>query len=73
MEPGITQGPQSTKVSASKQQTDCRQQQAESLHCIQENYETKNVCQPFFDAYKQCRKEENDRRLEANSKKYWFD
>jgi hypothetical protein len=67
-----TQGGKSTKVSASKQQTDCRQQQSESLSCIQENYDTKNVCQPFFDAYKLCRKEEHARILEENSKKYFF-
>jgi hypothetical protein len=67
-----TERGQTTKVSASKQQTDCRPQQSESLACIQENYETKHVCQPFFDAYKLCRKEEHARILEENSKKSFF-
>jgi hypothetical protein len=67
-----TAGGKSTKVSASKLITDCKQQQSESLNCIQENYDQKNVCQPFFDRYKACRKEEHDRILEENSKKHFF-
>jgi hypothetical protein len=72
MAEGIASGGKSNNVSASKLQTDCRQQQAASLNCIQDNYDKKTVCQPFFDDYKKCRKEENDRRLEENSKKYFF-
>jgi len=62
----------STKTSSTKLNTDCRQQHAASLHCIQEHYEDKNACLPFFEAYKQCRAEENKRRLEANAKRYFW-
>merc|ERR1712071_701983 len=50
----------------SKMFTDCQIQQRESLKCIEENYTNKGVCQPFFDAYKQCRHEEHKKRLEEN-------
>jgi len=58
-------------VHSSKLQTECRKEHANSLQCIQENYENKNVaCQPFFEAYKECRKKEHAAKLEANKKKY---
>lgn len=49
--------------------TDCRPQHAASLSCIEDNYTNKEVCQTFFDAYKTCRREERQRRLEENAKK----
>lgn len=52
----------------SKFTTDCKQQHSNSLACIEDNYENKNVCQPFFDAYKKCRYEEHQRKLEMNAK-----
>jgi CHCH domain len=55
---------------SSKFQTDCSKEHAASLSCIVDNLADKKVCQPFFEAYKACRKEENKRRLEANAKKY---
>jgi hypothetical protein len=48
-------------------QTDCSKQHGESLQCIERNYQNRSACEPFFQAYKACRKEENDRRLEANA------
>ena len=63
------------KTGASKHVTDCRQQQRESLRCIEENYINKDkVCVPFFEAYKKCRREEHERKLEKNrkdSEKFW--
>ena len=57
----------------SKFLTNCKEQHAASLQCIQDNYDDRSVCQPFFDAYKKCRKEERERHLEENAKhvKWW--
>mmetsp|Transcript_26539 Transcript_26539/g.40172 ORF Transcript_26539/g.40172 Transcript_26539/m.40172 type:complete len:118 (-) Transcript_26539:1111-1464(-) len=53
--------------------TDCSVQHRASLACIEDNYTTKETkCQQFFQAYKQCRREERERRLEANSKRSFF-
>mmetsp|Transcript_20020 Transcript_20020/g.29681 ORF Transcript_20020/g.29681 Transcript_20020/m.29681 type:complete len:127 (+) Transcript_20020:112-492(+) len=53
--------------------TDCTAQHRASLACIEDNYTTKDaVCHTFFQAYKQCRREERERRLEANSKRSFF-
>lgn len=55
--------------SASKLVTDCRVQQRASLQCIEENYENKDqACAPFFDAYKQCRRDEHERKLVENAR-----
>jgi hypothetical protein len=51
--------------------TDCAQEHAASLQCISDNYDNRNACQQFFDAYKQCRREEKQRYLEKNQKG-WF-
>ncbi|KAL7542734.1 hypothetical protein ACHAXR_012058 [Thalassiosira sp. AJA248-18] len=54
---------------ASKLVTDCRTQQRASLACIEENYQNKNqACAAYFEAYKKCRKEEHERKLEANAR-----
>lgn len=47
--------------------TNCASEHKESLQCIERNYNNRSVCQPFFDAYKECRAEENEKRREANS------
>lgn len=55
--------------------TDCTVQHRASLACIEDNYlDRKEVCQPFFDSYRACRREERERRLEANAqgaKSFW--
>ena len=52
----------------SKFVTDCKKEHKASLDCIMDNYEDRAVCQPFFDTYKACRKEEQKRRLEMNAR-----
>ena len=52
----------------SKFLTDCKKEHKASLDCIMDNYEDRGVCQPFFDFYKECRKEEQKRRLERNAR-----
>ena len=49
--------------------TDCRVKQRASLACIEENYQNKNeACAEYFAAYKVCRKEEHEQKLEANAR-----
>jgi hypothetical protein len=55
-----------------KFETSCSAEHANSLQCIERNYENRPACEPFFSAYKACRKEENDKRKEANANKPWF-
>ena len=52
--------------------TDCKKQHRESLECIERNYTNRAACDPFFAAYKACRREENERRLDANAGRSWF-
>jgi len=56
----------------SKLATDCRLEYGRSLECIQENYDNKGACQPFYDNYKACRSDERARRLAENAKKSFF-
>mmetsp|Transcript_9597 Transcript_9597/g.14239 ORF Transcript_9597/g.14239 Transcript_9597/m.14239 type:complete len:134 (-) Transcript_9597:64-465(-) len=57
------------KSGASKLKTDCRVQQRASLKCIEENYENKDqACAQYFEAYKQCRRDEHQKKLDANAK-----
>mmetsp|Transcript_26786 Transcript_26786/g.57558 ORF Transcript_26786/g.57558 Transcript_26786/m.57558 type:complete len:151 (-) Transcript_26786:1317-1769(-) len=57
------------KIGASKLVTDCGIQQRASLACIEENYQNKDVaCMAYFEEYKKCRREEHERKLEANAK-----
>ena len=59
--------------SASKLQTDCSHEHAASLQCLADNLGSREACQTFFDNYKDCRKAENQRRLDANAQKTtWF-
>jgi hypothetical protein len=63
----LPDGGHTTNTSASKLQTDCKKQHMNSLQCIQDNYETKDVaCQKYFDLYKECRKNEHAAILERN-------
>ena len=48
--------------------TGCQSQHRESLQCIEDNYENKQVCEPYFDAYRRCRQEEHKKRLEENAR-----
>ena len=52
--------------------TNCSAQHADSLKCIERNYQNRAACEPFFAAYKACRKEENEKRKEASASKGWF-
>ena len=56
----------------SKFATDCSIQHRASLECIEDNYVNRDVCQPFFDAYITCRRDERERRLAKNtSRGFW--
>lgn len=63
-----------SKKTASKLQTECKVEHANSLQCILDNYTTKDVaCAPFFEAYKECRKMEHAAILEANKGRFgWW-
>jgi hypothetical protein len=47
--------------------TNCAAEHKGSLQCIERNYSNRSACQPFFDAYKQCRAGENEKRKAANA------
>ena len=46
--------------------TNCKKQHRDSLDCIERNYQDRAACNDFFQAYKTCRKEENEQRKAAN-------
>mmetsp|Transcript_8866 Transcript_8866/g.18420 ORF Transcript_8866/g.18420 Transcript_8866/m.18420 type:complete len:116 (+) Transcript_8866:147-494(+) len=48
--------------------TNCTKQNRASLQCIERNYQNRAACNEFFQAYKDCRREENEQRREANAK-----
>jgi hypothetical protein len=52
----------------SKFVTDCKVEHSNSLNCIEENYENKGLCESFFEAYKKCKRDEHQRKLERNAK-----
>jgi len=53
--------------------TDCSVQHRASLACIEEHYTDKQEqCSEFFDQYKQCRREETERRLARNKGRSFF-
>lgn len=62
---GATQG-------ATHYVTDCKKANLESLACIEKNYSNRSACEPFFAAYKECRRAENERRKEDNANKSWW-
>lgn len=49
--------------------TNCAEEHSNSLECIERNYQNRSACEPFFQAYKACRKLENQKRLDDNAKK----
>jgi len=49
--------------------TNCSKEHMDSLQCIERHYQNRSACEPFFQAYKACRKEENQQRLDENEKK----
>ena len=63
---------EASKEKYTKFQTDCKKEHQDSLACITDNYGNRDVCQPFFDAYKECRKEEHKRKLQENAKRSSF-
>jgi hypothetical protein len=52
----------------SKFVTYCAEEHKNSLQCIENNYNQKQICQPFFDAYKVCRKKEHELKLAENAR-----
>jgi len=48
--------------------TNCAKENKASLQCIERNYQNRAACNEFFQAYKDCRREENEQRKEANAK-----
>lgn len=50
--------------------TNCARENRASLDCIERNYQNRAACNEFFQAYKDCRKEENEQRKMANAKAY---
>lgn len=57
------------KSTSAKFLTNCSAEHAESLKCIERNYQNRGACEPFFQAYKACRRDENEKRKEANASK----
>lgn len=57
----------------SKFLTNCKEEHAASLKCINDHYDNRAACEPFFQAYKKCRKVEREHHLEQNAKhvKWW--
>ncbi|KAG7371783.1 hypothetical protein IV203_017925 [Nitzschia inconspicua] len=47
--------------------TNCAKEHGESLQCIERNYQNRSACEDFFQAYKLCRKEENEKVRAANN------
>jgi len=47
--------------------TNCAKESQASLKCIERNYQNRAACNEFFQAYKDCRREENEQRKAANA------
>ncbi|VEU44952.1 unnamed protein product [Pseudo-nitzschia multistriata] len=47
--------------------TSCSKENKASLQCIERNYQNRAACNEFFQAYKDCRREENEQRRAANA------
>ena len=47
--------------------TNCSRENRASLACIERNYQNRAACNDFFQAYKDCRKAENEQRRAANA------
>jgi len=55
-------------MNASKMRGECRQLAADSYKCLEKG--DHEACRPFFDAYKECRKNEHAKVLAENGKKF---
>lgn len=47
--------------------TSCARENRASLQCIERNYQNRAACNEFFQAYKDCRRAENEQRKAANA------
>ena len=64
-----TKNSQNTDKKANKLSSDCSKESVDSLNCSLKYPETKDeVCKPFYDIYRACRKEENKKRFQNG----WF-
>lgn len=55
--------------------TNCTIENRASLQCIERNYQNRAACNDFFQAYKDCRRKENEQRKAANAENKsggWF-
>lgn len=70
------QAPYSREASkAARFLTNCEAEHKDSLQCIERNYDNRGACEPFFEAYKTCRKAEHDAIRKKNAEKSgggWF-
>ena len=64
----IRQNLDETGHQRSKLVTSCSTEHRNSLECINDNYDRWDICEPFFQAYKKCRKEEHQRKMEENAR-----
>ena len=64
----IRQNLDETGQQRSKFMTACAKEHRNSLACIEDNYERRDLCQPFFEAYKTCRKGEHQKKMEENAR-----
>ncbi len=60
--PHAKEGGSSAGSSAATFLTACAKEHSDSLQCIERNYQNRSACEPFFQAYKDCRREENEAR-----------
>jgi len=58
-------------MNASKMRGGCRKLAADSYKCLEKG--DHEACKPFFDAYKECRKDEHAQVLAANGKRFGGD
>ena len=59
-------------LNASKLRTSCKELAKASYACLEKQTgpDAKTVCQPFFTAYKECRKAEHDGIVEERRKRF---
>ena len=55
-------------MNASKMRGGCRKLAADSYRCLEKG--DRDACKPFFEAYKECRKDEHARVLAENGKRF---
>ena len=47
-------------------ENDCLSLSQESLKCLEKNQVHRNRCQPYFEAYKECKKKQTEERKRKN-------